>query len=207
MAAVSRPRPALTRDAVLTAAMEIIDESGLEACTMRAVASSLGVEAMSLYWHVDGKEAIFDGIVEVILTEVANERLQDPEGWRSRMEAFGHAYHAVLLRHPNAIALIAGRPFGAYAAASRMAETGLPALIAAGFDRISAIRAVRTVSRFVLGFTLLEIGMTRATTTPIAEGSPIADIVEAVASDDPAELFRFGLETLVDGLEARLSRA
>lgn len=187
--------------------MEIIDEGGLDACTMRAVASSLGVEAMSLYWHIDGKEALLDGIVEVVLNEVANERMDDPVGWRPRMQAFGQAYHCVLMRHPNAIALIGGRPFAAYAAAGRLAETGLPALIDAGFDQVSAIRAVRTVSRFVLGFTLLEVGLQQATSLPIAEGSAIAEILEAVTGDDPAELFRFGLDTLVDGLQARLSRA
>lgn len=174
---------------------------------MRAVAAHLGVEAMSLYWHVPGKEALLDGVVELMLGEVAAEHVDDRAGWRGRMEAFGNAYHVVLLRHPNAIHLIAGRPFGAYVAASRMAEAGLPTLIAAGFDQRSAIRAIRTVTRFILGFTVLEVNTAR-NPPPVAEpSSALADILEAVASDDPAELFRFGLDALIDGFEARLSRA
>ena len=174
---------------------------------MRAVAAHLGVEAMSLYWHVPGKEALLDGIVELMLGEVAAEHVEDPIEWRARMEAFGHAYHAVLLRHPNAIHLIAGRPFGAYVAASRMAETGLPTLVAAGFDQRSAIRAIRTVTRFVLGFTLLEVGTVQNPPPVPDPSSALAAIVEAVAGDDQAELFRFGLDSLIDGLEARLRRA
>jgi AcrR family transcriptional regulator len=189
------------------AALGIIDASGVEACTMRAVAANLGVEAMSLYWHVPGKEALLDGVVERMLGEVAGEHVEDPIEWRPRMQAFGHAYHTVLLRHPRAIHLIAGRPFGAYVAASRMAETGLPTLIAAGFDERSAIRAIRTVTRFVLGFTLLEVS-TATNPPPVPEpSSALAHIIEAVGSDDQGALFRFGLDVLLDGLEARLRRA
>lgn len=204
---MARTRPALTRDAILVAALAIIDESGIEACTMRAVAANLGVEAMSLYWHVPGKDALLDGVVERMLREVAAEHVEDPVEWRPRMNAFGHAYHAVLLRHPNAIHLIAGRPFGAYVAASRMAETGLPTLIAAGFDQRSAIRAIRTVTRFVLGFTLLEVSTARNPPQVTEPSSALAEIIDAVATDDQAELFRFGLDAVIDGFEARLRRA
>lgn len=207
---MARTRPGLTRDAILAAALGIIDENGIEACTMRAVAAELGVEAMSLYWHVPGKEALFDGVVERMLDEVAAESREEPTEWRPWMGAFGNICHSVLLRHPNAIHLIAGRPFGAHVAVGRMAETGLPTLEAAGFDPRSAIRALHTVTRFVLGFTLLEVS-----TPPIAVPSPapasdsptFADFLEAVSDEDQGELFRFGLEALLDGLEARLRRA
>lgn len=203
---MARPRPGLTRDAILAAALGIIDESGLEACTMRAVAAELGVEAMSLYWHVPGKEALLDGIVERILGEVSVER-EEIRDWRTRVVSFGESFHSVLLRHPNALPLIAGRPFGAYVAAGRMAEAGIASLEQAGFDRRSAIRAARTILRFVIGFTLLEVGMQTPVATPLPEAPALADIMESVATDDPTELFNFGLETMVDGLEARLRRA
>jgi TetR/AcrR family tetracycline transcriptional repressor len=203
---VPRPRPGLTRDAILGAAVGIIDESGLDACTMRAVAAELGVEAMSLYWHVPGKEALLDGIVDRILGEVAAER-EEVGDWRTRVASFGDSFHRVLLRHPNALPLIAGRPFGAYAAAGRMAEVGIASLEEAGFDRRSAIRAARTISRFVIGFTLLEAGLKAPLSPPLPDAPALAEILDAVATEDPDELFRFGLETMVDGLEARLRRA
>ena len=202
---MARTRPGLTRDAILAAALSLIDESGIESCTMRAVATELGVEAMSLYWHVPGKEALLDGIVGRILGEVAAERDEAGE-WQERLASFGHSFRNVLLRHPNALPLIAGRPFSAYAAAGRMAETGMATLAAAGFDRTTAIRAVRTVSRFVIGFTLLEVGMKDPTPPPVPDAPALNEILESVSSDDPTELFTFGLDTLVDGLEVRLRR-
>lgn len=202
---MARPRPGLTRDAILAAALGIIDGSGLDACTMRAVASELGVEAMSLYWHVPGKEALLDGVVDRILGEVAAER-EEIGDWRTRVVSFGDSYHKVLLRHPNALPLIAGRPFGAYAAAGRMAEGGIASLEQAGFDRRSAIRATRTISRFVIGFTLLEASTTEPMPPPPPDAPGLAEILDAIATDDPGELFSFGLETMVDGFEARLRR-
>lgn len=194
----------LTRDAVLGAALAVIDDSGLEACTMRAVAAELGVEAMSLYWHVPGKEALLDGVVELVLAEVAAEG-DEPGDWRARTAAFAEAFRDVILRHPNAVPLLAGRALGAYAAAARMAERGIVSLEEAGFDRATAIRATRTIARYVVGFTMAEAGA-----APVPEGtSPpplVEDLIARVAHDDPGELFSFGLETLLDGLEARLSR-
>lgn len=204
---MARTRPGLTRDAVLTAALGIIDESGLEGCTMRAVAAELGVEAMSLYWHVRGKEALLDGVVERMLGEVAAEHRDEHPDWRRLLEDFGHAYHRVLLRHPNAIHLISGRSVGAYIAASKMAETGLTTLEDGGFDRASAIRAVRTVTRFVLGFALLEVSTSAPQPLALSDAPALGDIVDAVLSDDQEELFRFGLDALIDGFEAKLRRA
>jgi TetR/AcrR family transcriptional regulator, tetracycline repressor protein len=202
---VSRTRPPLTRDAVLDAALRLIDRSGLDACTMRAVAGELGVEAMSLYWHVASKDALLDGVVERLLAEVepAPSRAGD---WRGDMDAFARDFRAVALRHAPAVPLLASRAGAAYAAAGRMATVGIAELEAAGFDRATAIRAARTVARYVVGFTLAEAGATEV--PPDAADLPpaLGELIEAVARDDPEELFTFGLETLLDGLEVRLSR-
>ena len=61
--------PQISRDAVLAAALKLADEHGLEAVTMHAVARSLRVTPMALYRHVDDKNALLDGLVEVLLTE------------------------------------------------------------------------------------------------------------------------------------------
>ncbi|MGD9573225.1 MAG: TetR/AcrR family transcriptional regulator C-terminal domain-containing protein [Thermoleophilia bacterium] len=199
-------RPRLSRDAVLTAALTVIDEAGLEACTMRAVAAELGVEAMSLYWHVPGKEVLLDGVVEKILEEVAGE-LTDVEGWREGMASFAHTLRTVILRHPNAVSLIAARPLGTYAALGRMAESGMARMEAAGFDRQTTIRAGRTVTRHVLGFTLAEAALVALGPGPGSGPPPIDDVLAQIATDEPGDQFDFGLEVLLDGLEARLRRA
>lgn len=201
---MARTRPGLTRDAILAAALAIIDDSGLEACTMRAVAADLGVEAMSLYWHVPGKDALMDGVVDAILHQVQVE--QGPVAdWQSAFRSFGHAFRDVLRRHPNAAPLIASRPVGAYAAAGHAAERAMRLLGEAGFDRISAVRAIRTMGRFVVGSALIELGSAQPP-PPVQELPGVTDIIQAVSSDEPGGLFLFGLDAMIDGLEVRLRR-
>jgi AcrR family transcriptional regulator len=202
---VARPRPGLTRSSILSAALHIIDESGLEACTMRAVAAELGVEAMSLYWHVPGKDALLDGVVELVLGEVEGAQGQVTT-WQQAFMVFGHAFRGVLRRHPAVVPLVVSRPMAAYAAAAQSAERTLGLLEAAGFDRATAVRIVRTMGRFVVGSTLLEIGVAEAPRPPRDEPA-LADLVDAVQTDDPAEFLTFGLETMIAGLEERLRRA
>lgn len=203
---MTRTRPRLTREAVLAAALTVIDEAGLEACTMRAVAAELGVEAMSLYWHVPGKEALLDGVVERVLAEVADER-EELHDWRANLASFAHTFRDVILRHPNTVSLLASRALGAYAAAGRMTEQGIARLEAAGFDRQTAIRAARSVARYVVGFTLAEAARPPRP-APAPTTSPALDeLLARVAGDDQGELFAFGLDVMLDGLEARLRRA
>ena len=66
------PRPALTRDGVLAKAVELADHVGADALTMRKLADALDVKPMSLYHHVANKEAILDGMVDVVFSEIAS---------------------------------------------------------------------------------------------------------------------------------------
>ncbi len=67
MGAVRMP---LSRQRVLAAAMELADAEGISAITMRRLAADLGVEAMSLYYHVPGKQGLLDGLTEAVLDEI-----------------------------------------------------------------------------------------------------------------------------------------
>ena len=174
---------------------------------MRAVAADLGVEAMSLYWHVPGKEALLDGVVLRMLSQ-APPYEHSPE-WRTELNGIAHAIRSILLRHPNAIPLLAGRALGSYAAASATVETAVETLERAGFDRATAIRASRTVYRYVVGFYLVE-GSQRpnprspaSLTVPIHSES-VAEAADPVTSGPSSELFEYGLSTMLDGLEASL---
>ena len=112
----------------------------------------------------------------------------------------------MLLRHPGAVQLLPGRPIGAYTAAASLAERVLGLFTAAGFDGDTSARAVRTMGRFVVGSGLLEFGASQAPPAP-REMPTIAGLIDAVQTDDPAALLTFGLETMIAGLEARLSQA
>ena len=195
-----RTRPGLSRDAVLEAALVVIDESGIDACTMRAVAAELGVEAMSLYWHVPSKDALLDGVVELVLREVETEH-EVVDDWRGAFASFGRSFRRVLLRHPSVVHLLAGRPIGAYVAAGTMAEHALASLERSGFERSCAIRAVRTLGRFVVGSTLLEVGAVTAPPAP-RDSAALSDLLDAVTVDDPEALYEYGLRAVIAGIEA-----
>lgn len=198
-------RPSLTRERVIETALGLIDEKGLEACTMRAVANVLGVEAMSLYWHVDGKDGLLDGVVELVLAEF-EALVPSEDEWRARLEAIASVFRQVIMRHRNVVPLLSSRRTSAYAAAGQMTDRTITLLESAGFDRRTAINAARTVSRYVVGFTLAETKTDSGRPLPEPVSAAVAELLDTVAHDSPDELFTFGLETLMDGLEARLRR-
>jgi AcrR family transcriptional regulator len=183
---------------------------------MRALAAELGVEAMSLYWHVRGKGGVLDGVVEVMLSELDLEL--GAQGWREGLEEFATRFRAVALAHPHAFPLFAARPVSAYAAARDMAEDGLRALVDAGLNPADAAAAQRTVVRYVIGFALSEragageLGNAQevgAAAGVAGEVTPlVAGALEGMAGDRGSEaLFRFGLGLILDGLAGRISAA
>lgn len=126
-------RPPVSPDDILAAALGIIDEAGVDALSMRRLASALGIEAMSLYHHFPDKDAILDGVVGRVFGEM---RVAEPfpEEWMVMAEEMFVAFRRVLLEHPNAISLLARRPLATEANAdfveaplSVIARSGLPA--------------------------------------------------------------------------------
>lgn len=201
----------LSRDRILTAALRIADERGLGALSIRALAADLGAPPMSLYRHVADKDAILDGMVALMLGEIVQEG--PPDDWAGGLRAWALGFREVARRHPRAFPLFAGRPVTSYLAGREMAEAGLANLRAAGFDPPTAARALRTVVRYVIGFSLGESAGTgagadddRAESDLRAAGlTGLADLVHDTSTADVETLFVFGLDVIVDGLAVRLS--
>lgn len=175
---------------------------------MRRLGRALGVEAMSVYNHVPDKGAILDGICELMLAEIAPA----PNGidWRGQARHYGREFRRVGRRHPNAVGLFSSRPIGAYSAARQMSEAMLSGLGAAGFSPDAAIRAYRTLVRHTLGFTLAEVASAEQRTSVEAQrsgedGTLSGRMIAAIRGDDQDDLFDFGLEALLDGLELRVA--
>lgn len=101
------PRTPLTKERVLRAAIDVADEGGIEALSMRKLGQALGVEAMSLYNHARNKEDILDGIVDAVIGEIE----AGPAGadWKASMRQLALAARQVLLRHPWAPRVIESR--------------------------------------------------------------------------------------------------
>ena len=213
----------MSRERVLGAAMRIADGEGLAAVTMRHVAADLGVEAMSLYHHLRGKDALLDGLVEAVVAEIEDEiaRAAGPDDWRSEVRRRCLSAREVMKRHPWAPGLLGSRSaippsvFGMY-------EVLLAAMVAGGFSYNLAHRAIHALGSMVLGFAQEVFSPAAAggsTDVEVAE-EDLAQMAEAfphltamVASelhdhaDDPLGWcdsqieFEFTLDLLLDGLD------
>jgi AcrR family transcriptional regulator len=120
---------------------------------MQAVAQRLGVTAMALYRHVDGKQALLDGLVERLLTGYP---LPDPDApWPDRLTAMAEAVRSTAKRHPAAFPLVLSRP-AVTPGARAVRDFVQAALREAGLDAGAAARAERLISTAVLGFAASE---------------------------------------------------
>jgi AcrR family transcriptional regulator len=150
----SSPRgrgPALTREQVLTAALEIIDEGGVEALTMRRLGQALDRNPMTIYRHAADKDALLDGVVEQGLAELVIPPASGSDGnqdWEQVLRHTAHAFRTIALAHPKVVPLlmirsvsgpIALRPLGTL----RPLEQLLELFIEAGFDNHGALHATR----------------------------------------------------------------
>ncbi|MYW00976.1 TetR/AcrR family transcriptional regulator C-terminal domain-containing protein [Streptomyces sp. SID3343] len=203
---MGRPnRPKLDRDMIARAAVELVDEKGMGALTMRALATRLDVQGPSLYNHIASKEELLDAITVVITREIDHAALDDPD-WRVGIAAFARDYRAAYLRHPEALHVIARRPvqtheaLGAYDATART-------LVRIGLSPAEAAEVSAALDYLVLGSvmeTYVE-GFVR----PVEDYRPdYPALADSLAASDPATLnergFEAGLRLLLDGLAVRL---
>ncbi|ADG78963.1 TetR/AcrR family transcriptional regulator C-terminal domain-containing protein [Tsukamurella paurometabola] len=211
-----RQRVPLTRDRVVAAGVALADASGLAAVTMRAVAGSLGVEAMSLYNHVANRADLLDGMIDAVFGEIGLP--VEGDQWRSGLRALAGSTRDALRRHPWAIGLMDSRQ-NPGPATLRHHDTALGLLRRAGFGVREAVRAVAVLDGYVYGSVLTERSL------PVGDDRSLRDAAEEAVSaisaadypylvevasdhartgfDDPgfdAE-FTFGLDLIVAGLE------
>src|SRR6266567_4188066 len=99
----------LTRQRVLEGALQLIDREGLEGFSMRKLGAMLGVEAMSLYNHIESKGALFDGVIELLIVQDPYPEKPDVTP-REELWAFAHAFRDILRAHPRVLPLVATRP-------------------------------------------------------------------------------------------------
>lgn len=147
------PLHKLTPDAVVSAAIGVADRRGLTALTMRSLARELGVEAMSLYHHFAGKEALLDAMVDRVYGEIAlPEAGQD---WREGFRARSLSVRSVLRRHPWALPLLESRRAPGPATLAYH-DANVACLRAAGFPPRLLAHAYAVIDAYVLGFVLQE---------------------------------------------------
>lgn len=205
-------QPPLTRKIIIQHAVALADAEGLDALSMRKLASRCGVEAMSLYNHVENKDDVLNGMVESIIRKVHVPRADTD--WRREMRIRALSAHALFLQHPWASLLIVSR-VNAGPHMFRWVDATIGCLRAAGFSWAAADAAWNALDSFIHGFTLQQL------TFPFKEGEyaqAAAAWLPSIPQDTLPHLhgmarevaeerhsgipdFTFGLEILLDGLE------
>lgn len=146
-----------TRRKILQAAVEIADERGLAAVSMRSVAQRVGVSAMALYPHISNKEALLDGMVDVLLAEQLPLLEGIPDGhWWDRLTVIAQGVRSMAARHPSAFSLLLSRP-SVTPDALKATDAVYQALLDAGVPEPQVPRIERLLSTFVLGFAASEV--------------------------------------------------
>ena len=213
---VAKPRPALTRDRVLRAAITLADRDGIESLSMRKLGQELGVEAMSLYNHVRNKVDLLDGMVDVVFSEI--DLPASGVDWRIAMRTRAISARQALLRHPWAIGLMESRATPG-PATLRHHDAVLGSLRTAGFSIDMAAHAYSILDGYIYGFTLTELTLPFSNSQGAAGVAEIAgNILEGFRPDEYPHLaemavdrarkpgynygdeFEFGLDLILDGI-------
>lgn len=217
----------LSRQAILRAAVRLADRDGLAALSMRRLGAELGVEAMALYHHVPNKDALLDGMIEEVATEVPVPRFT-AAGWRSGMRRYALALLDAVAAHPDLVPLALYRP----AVTPRNLETMealLGSLHKAGFEPRQALDLVYALNGLVLVHAALRAGAGDGggsggggvdTAASAAQGEPgqttrladlpaqtyplLAEAARTSARRGPTARFQAALDALLTGFAATL---
>ncbi|MFD3517493.1 TetR/AcrR family transcriptional regulator [Streptomyces sp. NPDC058657] len=206
-------RTPLSRERVIRTAVAVADAKGSAALTMRAIAEPLGVEAMSLYHHVAGREDILDGMVDVVFGEI--ELPPRATDWKSAMRQRALSARDVLGRHPWAVGLMDSRSRPGQATL-RHHDAVLGVLRDGGFSVPMAAHAISLIDSYLYGFVLQEQSLPFRGAAELEElaGTLLAAMpadtyphLAELATEhvlrpgyDYAEEFTFGLTLLLDAL-------
>ena len=207
-------REPLSRDRILQAAIELADERGFAALSMRKLGERLGVEAMSLYNHVANKDALLDGLVEAVLAEI--DVPTPDEDWKEGMRRRAASARTVFLRHPWAMGILESRPQNSSPQRLGYYDAVLGALHNAGFDSRLAIRGFSILDAYIYGFILQELGLAFDDDASLQEVGE--DLMQQMADAYPhltkatadtlsdgydfAAEFRFGLDLIIEALQS-----
>jgi AcrR family transcriptional regulator len=212
--AVPAPRGPLSRERVLLAAVAFADDHGIESLSMRKLAQTVGVEAMSLYNHVANKTDLLDGMIDMVFSEIGVPTCGD--NWKTAMRQRAITVRSVLSRHRWAIGLMESRTSPG-PATLRHHDAVLGCLRQAGFSLELAAHAYSVLDSYIYGFALQERGL------PFDTPEQTAALAQVIMAQFPADEYphlaeftfghvlkpgydygheyEFGLDLILDGLQ------
>jgi AcrR family transcriptional regulator len=211
-----RQRPPLSRDAIVDAALAILDADGVDALTIRRLGQELGTGAASLYWHIAGKDELGELVYDRIMGEIELPE-PDPSRWEDQLKDLARQAYRVMLSHNDAVRLSIGRP-PAGPNTLRIVEWMLALMRGAGIPDQPAAYFGNTLGRFLDASVFEDSAAARADESeqdggdsmrdywarlPADEFPNVVALADATFADgDPEALFEFGLDLLMRGLAA-----
>lgn len=191
-----RKRRPLTRQYVLERALAYVDDHGLAALTMRRLGAALGVEGMSLYKHVADKDALLDGIVELLWAQ-APAAAAPGTHWKDALRDYAEGLRSLFGDHPNSAPLIIARNYINQQMLRRY-ETYANLLQEQGFDRPSAIQAIGAVTGMAFGFGLVELRYRDSAAGSESEVQRIRHLTRTLPADLPDSQIELAVELTSD---------
>jgi AcrR family transcriptional regulator len=210
------PRTRLSASRVLAGAIALADKVGIEGLTIRKLATELDVKPMTIYHHVPNKEAILDGMIDIVFGEIDLPPIDTD--WKTAVRQRAHSARTVLARHPWATSLMESRTAPG-AITLRHHDAVIGCFRRGGFSIAMTAHAYALTDNYIYGFALQEANL------PATGGEDMAELAKTIIEPLPAgqyphlmELtaehvlqpgydfgaeFEFGLELILDGLEAR----
>ncbi|GAA2270740.1 TetR family transcriptional regulator [Streptomyces ruber] len=218
------PKPGLTLDQIVEAAVRVADAEGLEAVSMRRIATELGTGTMSLYRYVPGKAELLDLMLDRVQSLDANPVTRHDGSWRGALEAMAHASLALHRRHPWLLQINQTRPVLGPSALDTM-EAVLAYIKPMGLTDPELVSVLIMVDGYVAGAARTQLyaqdaerrtGLTDAefwqAQEPVLEKAMTSGRYPVMASlsDDTFgpdfDHFEFGLQRILDGLEVLVTR-
>jgi TetR/AcrR family tetracycline transcriptional repressor len=205
---------ALTQEQVVKRAVDLLAEAGLEALTLRRLATELGVSAPTLYWHVRNKRELLDLMAEALVARAGHAPSPAPgQPWWEWLAKRARLQFQALISHRDAALVVAG---------NRPTEASLPdieqmldSLVAVGFPPAEALRVILSIGNYVIGCAVERQAEEARTADPerdpplLEQAAALPNLRAAIASlDQPGPAagdtgFEYGLGLLIDGIRAR----
>ncbi|MFC5829291.1 TetR/AcrR family transcriptional regulator C-terminal domain-containing protein [Nonomuraea insulae] len=223
----AQPKRQLSQDLIIEAGLRILDAEGLDGLNMRRVAQELDTGPASLYAHVAGKEELLELIYDRVLGEIRLPE-RDPGRWKEQLRAYAMEAHRVLGAHADvARAALATIPSGENSL--RAGEFVFGLLIEAGMSPREASLTMDRLSLYIVGDAYegsLHYARMRAAglsdkreyfesfvnqissyyrSLPSERFPHVSKYVDDLVADDGEERFRYGLDLMLDGIEARMA--
>lgn len=157
--------PQLTRKRVLRAALKLVDDQGIDALSIRKLATELGVAPNSLYWYVRDKDDLLQGVVHLLFGILAVPD-SGTGPWTERLRGVCRWFRARLLEHPNVVETASFASTFPFAFAPLSVATGT-VLMSAGFGGEQLMRIALTLYYHTIGFVTLEVARARYGFVPL----------------------------------------